>query len=86
MNCERIALGQPTVSIWESWSWQREEGEQRVGQALKKLIERGCRVRLQVLKEALLEPASPAWEVQVPEVDIHVYDRLLSTRESEVRA
>ena len=63
-----------------------EEGEQRAGQALKKLIERGCRVRLQVLKEALLEPASPAWEVQVPEVDIHVYDRLLSTRESEVRA
>ena len=38
-----------------------EEREQRVGQALKKLIERGCRVRLQVLKEALLEPASPAW-------------------------
>ena len=48
------------------------EGEQRVSQALKKLIERGCRVRLQVVKETVIEPASSTWQVQVPQVDIQV--------------
>ena len=43
------------------------EGEQRVSQALKKLIERGCRVRLQVVKETVIEPASSTWQVQVPQ-------------------
>ena len=61
------------------------EGEQRVSQALKKLIERGCRVRLQVVKETVIEPASSTWQVQVPQVDIQVYDRLLNTPDPEVR-
>lgn len=55
-----------------------EEGEQRVGQALKNLIERGRRVRLEALQEGLEEPARRAWEVQIPAVDVHVYDGLLS--------
>ena len=61
------------------------EGEQRVSQALKKLIERGCRVRLQVVKETVIEPASSTWQVQVPQVDIQVYDRLLNTPDPGVR-
>lgn len=62
------------------------EGEQRVCQALKNLIEQGCRVRLQVVKETLVEPAIASWQVQVPEIDVHVYDGLLSNPDLEVRA
>ncbi|MFQ5741591.1 MAG: IS21 family transposase [Acidobacteriota bacterium] len=62
-----------------------KEGEQRVAQTLQSLIEGGQRVRLQDLKEALIEPVIEAWQVQVPEVDLQVYDRLLSSEEPEVR-
>jgi len=63
-----------------------QEGEQRVAQTLKSLIEGGQRVRLQDLKEALIEPVIEAWQVQVPEVDLRCFAReLLLTLPSSPR-
>ena len=62
-----------------------DQGEQRVGQALKNLIEQGRRVRLEELKEIMVKPTSPVWQVQIPEVDIQVYDGLLGIEDQEVR-
>jgi len=63
------------------------EGEEKVRQALKNRIESGRRIRLQDLKEDLAEPDLPRWQVEVPVIDIRVYDRLLQKRtlEQEVK-
>ena len=61
------------------------EGEGKVEQALKNRIESGRRTRFQDLKEDLIEPVLPRWQVQVPPINIQIYDRLLGTHKQEVR-
>ena len=62
-----------------------QEGERKVEQALKNRIESGRRTRFQDLKEDLIEPVLPRWQVQVPPINIQIYDRLLGTHKQEVR-
>ena len=40
---------------------------------------------IQDLKEDLIEPVLPRWQVQVPPINIQIYDRLLGTHKQEVR-
>lgn len=61
------------------------QGERRVEQALKSLIESGRRIREEAVRELLTEEPPLPWRVSVPPVDVGAYDSLLAGGGEEIR-
>jgi hypothetical protein len=53
------------------------KGEQRIRQILKQIVEKGERIRAELVAEKLTETELEPWEVAIPPVEINQYDTLL---------
>ncbi len=54
-----------------------DRGEQRVAEILKTLVEKGCSIRADIIRQGLEEEQLQPWQVQVDPVNISQYDSLL---------